>query len=86
MKAGRVQCDEIWSFTYAKQKNVKAAKAAPEEAGDTWTWTALDADTKLIMSWLVGGRDAEYANAFMHDLASRLANRVQLTTDGHAPT
>ena len=61
----RVQCDEIWSFTYAKQKNVKAAKAAPEEAGDTWTWTALDADTKLIVSWLVGGRDAEYADAFM---------------------
>ena len=83
VKASRVQCDEIWSFTYAKQKNVKAAKAAPEEAGDTWTWTALDADTKLIVSWLVGGRDAEYANAFMNDLASRLANRVQLTTDGH---
>ena len=83
--ASRVQCDEIWSFTYAKQKNVKAAKAAPEEAGDTWTWTALDAETKLIVSWLVGGRDAEYANAFMNDLASRLANRVQLTTDGHKP-
>ena len=87
VKAGRVQCDEIWSFTYAKQKNVKAATAAPEEAGDTWTWTwtwtALDAETKLIVSWLVGGRDAEYANAFMNDLASRLANRVQLTTDGH---
>jgi len=81
--ASRVQCDEIWSFTYAKQKNVKAAKAAPQEAGDTWTWTALDAETKLIVSWLVGGRDAEYANAFMNDLASRLANRVQLTTDGH---
>ena len=51
--ASRVQCDEIWSFTYAKQKNVKAAKAAPEEAGDTWTWTALDAETKLIVSWLL---------------------------------
>ena len=83
VKASRVQCDEIWSFTYAKQKNVPAAKAAPEEAGDTWTWTALDADTKLIVSWLVGGRDAEYANVFMDDLAARLANRVQLTTDGH---
>jgi IS1 family transposase len=81
--ASRVQCDEIWSFTYAKQKNVATAKAAPEEAGDTWTWTALDAETKLIVSWLVGGRDAEYASAFMNDLASRLANRVQLTTDGH---
>ncbi|MBS9476859.1 DDE-type integrase/transposase/recombinase [Ancylobacter radicis] len=79
----RIQCDEIWSFTYAKAKNVAAAKAAPEEAGDTWTWTALDADSKLIVSWLVGGRDSEYAMAFMGDLRSRLANRVQLTTDGH---
>ncbi len=79
----RVQCDEIWSFTYAKAKNVATAKAAPEEAGDTWTWTALDADSKLIVSWLVGGRDSEYAMAFMDDLRSRLANRVQLTTDGH---
>lgn len=81
--AERVQCDEIWSFTYAKQKNVADAKAAPEEAGDTWTWTALDSDSKLIVSYLVGGRDSEYANAFMDDLAGRLANRVQLTTDGH---
>ena len=81
--ASRVQCDEIWSFTYAKQKNVPIAKAAPAEAGDTWTWTALDSDTKLIVSWLVGGRDGEYAIEFMDDLRSRLANRVQLTTDGH---
>jgi len=81
--ASRIQCDEIWSFTYAKQKNVASAKAAPEEAGDTWTWTALDADSKLIVSWLVGGRDSEYAMAFMDDLRGRLANRVQLTTDGH---
>ena len=81
--ARRVQCDEVWSFTYAKQKNVATAKAAPQEAGDTWTWTALDADTKLIVSSMVGGRDAEYANAFMGDVASRLANRVQMTTDGH---
>ena len=81
--ASRVQCDEVWSFTYAKQKNVAAAKAAPQKAGDTWTWTALDADTKLIVSSMVGGRDAEYANAFMGDVASRLANRVQMTTDGH---
>jgi IS1 family transposase len=79
----RIQCDEIWSFTYAKAKNVATAKAAPEEAGDTWTWTALDADSKLIVSWLVGGRDSEYAMVFMDDLRSRLANRVQLTTDGH---
>lgn len=79
----RVQVDEIWSFTYAKQKNVARAKAAPEGAGDTWTWTAICADTKLVMSWLVGGRDSEYAMAFMDDLAKRLANRVQLTSDGH---
>ena len=81
--AQRVQCDEIWSFTYAKQKNVKTAKDAPEGAGDTWTWTALDSDSKLIISFLVGGRDAEYAMEFMDDLRSRLAHRVQLTTDGH---
>ena len=83
VEASRIQCDEIWSFTYAKQKNVKAAKDAPEGAGDTWTWTALDSDSKLIVSYLVGGRDAEYAMEFMDDLRSRLANRVQLTTDGH---
>ena len=83
VKAARVQCDEIWTFTYAKQKNVETAKAAPTDAGDTWTWTALDADSKLIVSYLVGGRDAEYANTFMDDVASRLATRVQLTTDGH---
>ncbi len=83
VEARRVQVDEIWSFTYAKQKNVATAKAAPEEAGDTWTWTALDADSKLIVSYLVGGRDSEYAMAFMDDLRSRLANRVQLTSDGH---
>ena len=81
--ASRIQCDEIWAFTYAKQKNVATAKAAPSEAGDTWTWTALDSDSKLIVSWLVGGRDGEYAISFMDDLRSRLANRVQLTTDGH---
>jgi hypothetical protein len=79
----RVQVDEIWSFTYAKQKNVPTAKKAPQEAGDTWTWTAIDADNKLILSWLVGGRDSDYALAFMDDLRSRLANRVQLTSDGH---
>ncbi|HMR29751.1 MAG TPA: IS1 family transposase [Geminicoccaceae bacterium] len=83
VKAKRIQCDEIWSFTYAKAKNVATAKAAPEDAGDTWTWTALDADSKLIVSWLVGGRDAGYATEFMQDAADRLANRVQLTTDGH---
>ena len=81
--ASRIQCDEVWSFTYAKQKNVAKAKAAPVEVGDTWTWTALDINSKLIVSWLVGGRNGEYAIAFMDDLRSRLANYVQLTTDGH---
>src|SRR5215213_1370215 len=79
VKAKRMQCDEIWAFTHCKQKNVATAKAAPADAGDVWTWTALDADTKLIVGWLVGGRDAEYANAFMKDVAERLATRVQLT-------
>lgn len=83
VKASNVQCDEIWSFCYAKKKNVATAKAAPEFAGDVWTWTALDADSKLIVSYLVGGRDSEYALEFMDDVKSRLANRVQLTTDGH---
>lgn len=81
--ASRIQCDEIWSFCYAKQKNVKGAKAAPAEAGDVWTWTAIDADTKLIVTYLIGGRDAGYASEFIQDLKERLANRVQLTTDGH---
>ncbi len=79
----RIQVDEIWSFTYAKQKNVAGAKAAPDGAGDTWTWTAIDADTKLIASYFVGGRDGECAMWFIDDLRTRLANRVQLTSDGH---
>jgi IS1 family transposase len=83
LAAKRVQVDEIWSFTYAKQKNVAKAKAAPANAGDTWTWTAIDADSKLMISWLVGGRDSDYAMMFMDDLRSRLGNRVQLTSDGH---
>ena len=83
VKTKRLQCDEVWSFCYAKAKNVPTAKKAPSYAGDVWTWTALDADSKLIVSWLVGGRDAEYAREFMRDVAARLANRVQLTTDGH---
>lgn len=83
VSAKQIQCDEIWSFCYAKAKNVPKAKSAPEDAGDVWTWTGIEADTKLIVSWLVGGRDGEYATAFMDDLRSRLANRVQLTTDGH---
>jgi len=81
----RVQVDEIWCFVYAKQKNVATAKAAPEGAGDIWTWTAIDADTKLIPSWYVGARDAYAAQAFIGDLASRVSNRMQLTSDGHKP-
>jgi IS1 family transposase len=81
----RVQCDEIWSFCYAKDRNVPAEKRGEFGIGSVWTWTALDADTKLIASWMVGGRDAVAAHEFMKDLAGRLANRVQLTTDGHAP-
>ncbi len=81
VKAKRVECDEIWSFVYAKQKNVPERKKS--KAGDVWTWTALDADSKLIVSWLVAGRDGAAACEFMEDVASRLANRIQLTTDGH---
>jgi IS1 family transposase len=82
VRSSRVQCDEIWAFCYAKQRNVAMAKDAPDQAGDLWTWTALDADSKLIVSYVVGGRDAGYAVEFMQDVAGRLANRVQLTTDG----
>lgn len=83
VKASRIQCDEIWSFCYAKQKNVATAKDAPEGAGDVWTWTAIDADTKLMVSYFVGDRGAESAMILMDDLCARLSNRVQLTTDGH---
>lgn len=80
----RVQCDEIWSFCYAKQKNVAKAKAAPEEAGDVWTWTALDADTKLMITYFVGDRSGESAMILADDLRSRIASeRLQITTDGH---
>jgi IS1 family transposase len=81
--AKNIQCDEIWSFAYAKNKNVKFAKAAPESAGDVWTWTALDADSKLVVSWHIGDRSQHTGISFMSDLKARLANRVQLTTDGH---
>lgn len=83
VRAQRVQCDEIWSFCYAKAKNVETAKAAPEGAGDVWTWTALDSDSKMILAYEVGDRSGATALEFMDDLAARLANRVQLTTDGH---
>ena len=81
----RIQVDEIWSFVYAKQKNVKTAKAAPVDAGDVWTWTAICADTKLVPSWRVGDRSGETAIELMDDLRARLESRVQLTTDGHKP-
>lgn len=83
VKTKRVQADEVWSFCYSKEKNVKGAKAAPVGAGDVWTWTGIDADSKLIVSYLVGERTVDYAILFMEDLKARLANRVQLTTDGH---
>jgi IS1 family transposase len=81
IKSKRIQCDEIWSFVYSKQKNVP--DGMEYEAGDIWTWTGIDADSKLIVSWYVGDRSAVSAHLFMKDVASRLANRVQLTTDGH---
>jgi IS1 family transposase len=83
VKAKRVQVDEIWSFTYAKQKNVPKAKAAPDGAGDTWTWTAIDVQHKLLISHFVGGRDGDCAAWFMQDVADRVADRIQLTSDGH---
>jgi len=86
VKSQRVQCDEIWSFVGAKQKNVPASSRATDPtAGDCWAWTAIDADNELLLYYLVGGRDAEYALMLMDDLRHRLANRVQLTTDGHRP-
>jgi len=81
----RVQADEIWSFCYSKQKNVPEEKRGEFGYGDVWTWTAICADTKLVPSWLIGSRNTETATVFIKDLASRLANRVQLTTDGHKP-
>jgi len=84
LKCERIQCDEIWSFVAAKQRNVtpKLREKNPD-AGDCWTWVAMDADTKLVCSWQVGRRDWATANQFVADLRSRLANRVQLTTDGN---
>lgn len=81
----RVQLDEIWSFVYAKNDNVKHANVAPRDAGDVWTWTAICADTKLLITTLVGKRDTDYALHFVDDLRWRLANRVQVTSDGHRP-
>src|SRR5687767_7541009 len=80
--AQRVQCDEIWSFCYARQANVPEEKRGVFGYGDLWTWVGQDADSKMVLSWHVGRRDADTALQFMHDLASRLTSRVQLTTDG----
>jgi len=79
----RVECDEIWSYVGKKDVNCTSEEKTMVGIGSVWTWTAIDADSKLCVSWLVGGRDGEYAYAFMKDVASRLANRVQLTTDAH---
>lgn len=82
LSSKRVQCDEIWSFCYAKDKNVPERMKDQEGAGSVWTWTAIDADTKLMLTWFIGARDAGCANRFMLDVASRIEGRVQLTTDG----
>ena len=81
----RIQCDEIWSFCYAKEKNLPAEMRGKFGFGSVWTWVALDADTKLVPSWLVGDRSADTAMIFMNDVAARLASRIQLTTDGYKP-
>ncbi|NBU71289.1 MAG: IS1 family transposase [Proteobacteria bacterium] len=83
LSCSQVQCDEIWSFCYAKQKNV--SPDMPDGTGDLWTWTAIDAESRLMISWMVGKRDLETARLFMQDLASRLVVRPQITSDGHLP-
>lgn len=83
VEATRVECDEIWSFCYAKEKNVARAKAPALGAGDVWTWTAIEAKSKLILSYFVGDRSGQSAMALMEDLKSRISNRVQLTADAH---
>ena len=85
LSSKRVQADEIWSFVYAKAKNVPDDKRDTFGFGDVWTWTAIDPDSKLVFSWIVGPRDVFTAKVFMRDVASRLANRVQLTTDANKP-
>ena len=81
----RLQCDEIWSFCYAREKNVPPGAQGRFGYGEIWTWTAIDANSRLVPSWLVGLRDADYAFEFMSDLTARLVHRLQLTTDGHRP-
>jgi IS1 family transposase len=82
LSSKNIQCDEIWSFIYSKDKNIPHEKRGQYGIGSIWTWVGIDADSKLTISWLVGNRDADYATIFMEDIASRLKNRVQLTTDG----
>ena len=82
MRSERIQVDEIWSFVYAKQAHVERAKAAPPDAGDAWTWTAIDADAKLLISWMIGPRDMATAAPFMFDLRERVVGRPQITSDG----
>lgn len=84
VKARRIQCDEIWSFNYCKEAKVATAKAAPAGAGSTWTWTAIEAQSKLMISWLVADRSGESALAFIQDMAARIVDRPQITTDGLA--
>ena len=84
LQCKRIECDEIWSFCYAKKKNVPDDKKGKFGYGNVWTWVALCSDSKLVPSWLIGSRDAVDAKIFMNDLAERMAHRVQLTTDGHA--
>ena len=81
--AQRVQCDEIWSFCYAKQKNADYITGDPDYAGEVWTWTGIDSDSRLIIAWTISAdRGAENANDFINDLYARLSNRIQLSTDG----
>lgn len=82
LQTRRIECDEIWAFAYTMAKNVPAARRGAFRFGDVWAWTAIDADTNLVLGWMVGTRDAETARMFMNDLAGRLSHRVQITTDG----
>lgn len=82
LRSESVQCDEIWAFCYAKEKNVPEERKGEWGYGDVWTWTAIDADSKLMVSWMVGRRDGEHAETFLEDVASRMDSRPQITTDG----
>ena len=79
----QIECDEIWSFAYAKQRNAPMARGVIDGVGDVWTWTAMDRDSKLLITWMIGGQDPHTAEAFMEDVEDRLSSRVQLSTDGN---